>query len=114
MPRNMSFSMTKPQVRARTKTVTRRVGWLHARAGHIYNAVEKGMGLKPGEKIVRMDTIRVISARRERIDAITPEDVIAEGFPGWTTDQFIELYCKANRQKPDDLTTRIEFEYVDG
>ena len=42
MPRNMSFMITKEQVRNRTKTVTRRLGWAFLKPGDIVNAVEKG------------------------------------------------------------------------
>jgi hypothetical protein len=33
MPRLMSVSLTEPQVRARSKTVTRRLGWLMLKPG---------------------------------------------------------------------------------
>ena len=46
MPRNMSFAMTTEQIRARTKTVTRRFGWWFLKAGDQVWAVEKAMGLK--------------------------------------------------------------------
>jgi hypothetical protein len=52
--RNMSFSLTTPQVYAGTKTVTRRLGWRFAKAGQRVCAVEKGMGLKKGEKVKRI------------------------------------------------------------
>ena len=45
MPRNMSFMLTTEQVRNKTKTVTRRLGWWFLKPGEIVNAVEKGMGL---------------------------------------------------------------------
>jgi len=35
MPRNISFALTTQQVRNRTKTVTRRAGWLFLKAGDI-------------------------------------------------------------------------------
>ena len=44
MPRLMSFSMTTPQVRARTKTVTRRLGWRFLKPGVVLWAVEKAQG----------------------------------------------------------------------
>lgn len=48
MPRNMSFTLTIEQMRARTKTVTRRKGWAFLKPGDLVWAVVKGMGLKPG------------------------------------------------------------------
>lgn len=47
--RNISASMTKAQVRDRSKAETRRLGWLHAKPGMRLRVVEKCMGLKKGE-----------------------------------------------------------------
>jgi len=41
--RNMSFSMTTPQFKTRTKTVTRRLGWWFIQPGDLVYGVEKGM-----------------------------------------------------------------------
>lgn len=111
--RNMSFAMTLEQFDGRTKTVTRRNGWLHAKVGDVIMGIEKGMGLKPGQKVRRLHRIRVLSVRRERIDAVTLADVWREGFPDLTRLQFVDLYCKANHKKPHELCTRIEFEHLD-
>lgn len=61
----MSFSLTTPQFLARTKTVTRRLGWARAKVGDIVTAVEKAQGLKAGEKVRRLGTIRLLSVERE-------------------------------------------------
>lgn len=112
--RRISFSLTKSQIRDRSKTVTRRAGWRFLKVGDLLQGVEKAMGLKPGEQQVRLAVVRVVDVRRERIDAITDADVAREGFPGLTAEEFVALYCKAMRGKPSDECTRIEFEYVDG
>jgi hypothetical protein len=65
--RNISFSLTTEQFKARTKTVTRRLGWTFLEPGTVLMGCEKCMGLKPGEKIVRLGRIRVVSVRRERL-----------------------------------------------
>ncbi|HWM26559.1 MAG TPA: hypothetical protein VNP98_17210 [Chthoniobacterales bacterium] len=39
---NMSFFMTTPQMRARTKFVTRRLGWWKLKAGKVLYATEQG------------------------------------------------------------------------
>jgi hypothetical protein len=109
--RNISFSATTPQFRARTKTVTRRMGWAHAKAGNMLMGVEKSQGLKLGEKVVKLGPIRVVSVRRERLDSVTQEDVIAEGFPDYTPEQFVTFFCQFNGCAPDALVTRIEFAY---
>ena len=45
----MSFSLTTPQFRAQTKTVTRRKGWVFLNPGDHVLGIEKGMGLSiPG------------------------------------------------------------------
>lgn len=64
--RHMSFALTTEQVRARTKTVTRRVRWLFAKPGDIVQPVVKGQGLKKGETVEKIGApIRFVSVRRE-------------------------------------------------
>lgn len=62
--RNMSFSLTTPQMRDRTKTLTRRLGWYSLKPGDRVQAVVKGMGLKKGEKVERLCVIEVVSVHR--------------------------------------------------
>ena len=112
MPRNMSFFLTTDQVRNGTKTVTRRKGWRFLKPGDILNACVKCQGLGKGGKIEKIRPIQIISTRWEPIEAITTEDVILEGFPDWFPNEFIDMYCKANKQKPTDLCNRIEFRYL--
>jgi len=50
--RNMSFFLTTDQIRNKTKTVTRRDGWLFLKPGDIVQACVKCQGLKKGEKIL--------------------------------------------------------------
>jgi hypothetical protein len=111
--RNMSFMLTKPQMRDRSKVVTRRDGWDHVKVGEVVMAVEKCQGLKKGEKIVKIHPIRITDKRREPLTAITPEECALEGFPDMTPDEFIAMYCKANNQKPDVRVNRIAFEHLD-
>jgi hypothetical protein len=106
----MSFSKTLDQFRARTKTVTRRLGWERAKAGDRVTAVEKAQGLKKGEHQVVIGEIEIVSVRRERLDAITTEDCEREGFPGWSPAEFAKMFGAP----PDTEVTRIEFRYVDG
>lgn len=54
----MSFALTTAQIMEGTKTVTRRLGWLHAKPGQLLRPVRKGMGLRPGERI---DPLRAMS-----------------------------------------------------
>jgi hypothetical protein len=117
--RNMSFMLTTEQVRARTKDVTRRTGWEDAKPGQLIQAVKKGMGLKRGEKIEVLATIRVKSVRRERLsDIAIPHygavEVRREGFPGMAPWDFVRMFCESHKDcTPTSVITRIEFEYVD-
>lgn len=112
MPRNMSFALTTQQFIDGTKDVTRRKGWRFLKSGDLFMAVEKAMGLKKGEKMRRLGLCRAVSVRREPLSFITVEDVRREGFPTWTTLDFVNLYIEANGGDPDQEVTRIEFERI--
>lgn len=120
MPRNISFALTTEQIRNRTKTVTRRLGWKNLKPGQILNACVKCMGLEPGEKIERLGQIRVVSVKQERlsnmfVDPYGRDEAAREGFPGFTGTEFVEMFCKHMKPLYGCVTevTRIEFEYVD-
>lgn len=124
MPRNMSFALTTEQFRARTKTVTRRAGWLHAKAGDIVCGVLKSQGLKPGEKIERLGSIRLTDVRREALCRLTEDhdygfaETEREGFPNGHTlhwpSEFVDFFCRSHKGcTPASIITRIEYEYVD-
>lgn len=68
--RNISFMLTKPQIRDLSKTVTRWVGWWNLKEGDVLRGAEKGMGLKAGEKVQPLATIRVASAKPEPLKAL--------------------------------------------
>lgn len=115
---NIAFSLTKPQIRAGTKDVTRRLGWENLQPGEVLDAIEKGQGLKKGEHVKVMRTIRVVSARREPLDRMISEpgygaeEVRREGFPELTPQQFVDRFCRSHRRcKPKTNVTRIEFTY---
>lgn len=108
--RMISFQKTLPQFQDGSKTVTRRMGWKYLKEGELLMGVEKAMGLKKGEKINKLGIIQVVSTRWEPIGDITQEDVIREGFPDWTPEQFIKFFCDFNKCKRTDLVNRIEFQ----
>jgi hypothetical protein len=108
----MSFSLTTPQIRAKTKTVTRRIGWYFLKAGDVLNAVEKCRGLKKGEKVKRICQIRVVSVRNEALYDITKEDCIKEGFPDMEPSDFSAMFARHNNFGLGAEVTRIEFEYL--
>lgn len=110
---HVSFALTTPQIKARTKRVTRRSGTRPYRPGQLIWAVNKAMGFKKGEHPVRLALLRVVSSRWEPLDVITYEECILEGFPEDGPQWFIAMYCRANKVKPDSLVQRIAFEYVE-
>jgi len=113
MPRNISFALTTDQIRNRAKTVTRRRGWRFVEVGDVLNACVKCMGLQPGEKIERLCQIRVTSVRREPLREITREDCVAEGFPGMSPVEFVDMFCGHMGGRLSQEVTRIEFEYLE-
>lgn len=122
--RNMSFALTTEQLRAGTKTVTRRMGWRNLRPGTLLQPVKKGMGLKPGEKIERLrGPIRVTSVRFEPLLRMVEDidygiqECHREGFGqhpvySWPTE-FVNFFCSTHKCcTPESIVTRIEFEYL--
>jgi hypothetical protein len=123
LPRNISFAMTTEQFKARTKTVTRRLGWANLGPGDVLMGCRKCMGLKPGQKIERLGKIRVKSVRREKLRAMTDDvdygfrECRAEGFGDhadlcWPS-YFVEFFCNSHKGcTPETVVTRIEYEYL--
>lgn len=110
--RNMSFFLTTAQVLDGSKTVTRRLGWHRLRAGDYVQAVRSAQGIRKGDKMQRLRVIRVLDVRREPLNWITREDVIAEGFPQLSLSEFVEMFCRTHKGcLPETMVTRIAFEY---
>lgn len=120
MPRNISFALTTPQFLDGTKDVTRRLGWLHARAGDTLCAVKKVQGLKPGEKLDRIGALKIVDFRREPLRrmvddldygfAETTREGFPEGHPLHWPSEFVDWFCKSHKGcTPDTIVTRIEF-----
>lgn len=113
MPRNISFALTTEQVKNKTKTVTRRLWWKFLKPGTVLMACEQCQGIKKGE-LVRLGKILVTGVRRERLNKITDSDVVKEGFPGMTRNDFIKFFVEEMKPKRGvlEVVTRIEFEYI--
>jgi len=113
MPKNISFSMTTDQILNKTKTVTRRFSWWDLSVGTQLQPVVKCMGLKKGEKIKKLGgLIEIISVKMERLDKITDNDVILEGFPHWKSDDFINFLQKHYKCDRGTIINRIKFKYL--
>jgi hypothetical protein len=126
MPRYISFMLTQDQIRARTKTVTRRLGWKALKPGTVLMGAEKCQGLGKGGKIKPLGLIRVTDVRQEPLRRMTEDldyglaEARAEGFPGLPDDEpkevpkyFVDFFCRSHKGcTPDSDVTRIEFEYL--
>lgn len=127
--RNMSFFLTQKQIRARAKTVTRRLGWAKLKPGERFCAIVKGQGLKKGEKVKRLAVLECVSNTPEPLGQIitapwryvkkslraNPEhEANREGFPEMTAVEFVLMFCRHMKVTPDRVVNRIEFRYVDG
>ena len=110
--RNISFSLTEAQFQEGSKTVTRRLGWAFLKPGDRLMGVRKAMGLKHGEKIHRLGEIEVVSRRRESLSQIDHLDCAREGFPDFDPVDFVGMFCKHMRCKPETKVTRIEFKRI--
>lgn len=112
--------MTTQQYRDGSKDVTRRWAWENAKAGDVVMGVEKAMGLKKGEKMVRLGLAEFVSVRREPLDRMIKEpeygaeEMRREGYPFGLTDPaaFVERLAREGNKKPSDLITRIEFKKI--
>lgn len=116
--RNMSFALTTEQIRKRTKTVTRRLGWTFLKPGDLICAVEKIRGLKKGEKVKRLATLLVTSVSRESLEELFAapngwDEVAHEGFPGMSPDDFIDFFAESHKCAKGVVVTRIAFEYCE-
>ena len=111
----MAFSKTIPQMRDRSKTVTRRVGWASLAPGTRLLAIEKGQGLKKGERVVPLGVIEVVDVRQEPLELLLLDEryalveVALEGFPGRAPADFVALFGT----DPALLVTRIKFRHVE-
>jgi hypothetical protein len=110
----MSVALTEPSVRDRSKTVTRRMGWLMLKPGDQLTLCRKVMGRRKGEPLVRIVNVEVVSIRREPLHHITDAECALEGLPHLTWQQFVEFFCNTHKGAAfDSLVTRIEWKYLD-
>lgn len=120
----MSVSFTEQAVVERRKTVTRRKGWQFLKPGDRLTLCRKVMGRKPGEPLVRLCDVEVVSVRRESLlplfyfdtdaeRAYAFSEVALEGFPGMHPSLFVrEFFIIAQGILPPDEVTRIEWRYL--
>lgn len=112
MPRLMSVTHTKEAVYTRRKTQTRRAGWTFLHPGDRLTLCEKVMGRRKGDPLVRIVDVEVTGVRREPLNAITAEDVAAEGFPDWTPGEFVAFFCREMGGNTTQDVTVVEWRYL--
>lgn len=133
--KNMSFFLTTQQFIDNKKEVTRRTGWSTLTPGEHFMAVEKAQGLGKGGKIRRLGECICISNSPEPLEDIIKRpirvddqfadegghgylkpEVEREGLPRMAPEEFVEMFCKANKAKkitPQSVINRIVFKRVD-
>lgn len=133
--RNISFSATIDKFNQKQKHVTRRLGWQGLKPDEILMGIEKGQGLKRGEKVKKLAPIIILEVSREQVlDIIrypirkipdyitnryvgyfagknTPPETTLEGFPELTTIDFVKMFCEMNECESTTVITRILFDY---
>ena len=106
------FAHTARQVRARAKTVTRRIGWRTLAPGTLLRVIDRDpRSMRGAPKEIAV--IRVLDVRREVLADITAEEVAAEGFPGMQPSTFVRMFAAAMQVERDAIVTRIAFEYLE-
>lgn len=127
MPRLMSVAFTEDAVRDRTKTVTRRRGWVFLKPGDRLTLVRKAMGRKPGEPLVRLAEVDAVTREpltclgkclcwdsHQRGTTYPEMEMVREGFPGLDPQEFVRKYfVEAQGMDPAATVTRISWRYLD-
>lgn len=108
----MSVSLTERAVVERRKTVTRRLGWTFLRPGDRLTLCRKVMGRKPGEPLVRLAEVEVVSVDRRPLHDVDDEDVAREGFAGRDGMWFVQFFMDHMRCDPGTEVTRVEWRYL--
>ena len=109
MPRNISFDIIADAIVSREKDVTRRLGWGNLKAITRLWAVRNARSAN----IERLALIEVVSVASEPLNAITQDDVIREGFPDYSPQDFVDMLVGHYKITPDSLVNRIEFKYIE-
>lgn len=133
--KNMSFFLTTQQFIDHLKDITRRCGWNTLLPGEHFMAVEKAQGLGKGGKIRKLGECMCISNVPEPLNDIVMRpirlqdqfadksgqgylkpEVEREGFRKMTPEEFIIMFCEANKAKncqPKTIINRIHLKRLD-
>jgi len=120
----MSCALTIPQVKKRTKTVTRRHvdSWTTLQPGDRLTLIEKGVGLAKGDRQVVLDEALVVNVDVISLyGGITDEECAREGFPEMEPEAFCEFWLESHHvplfatqnEAMAYMVRRIEWTYLD-
>lgn len=112
MPRLMSVALTEQAVVERRKTVTRRLGWLHAEVGMPLTLCRKVMGRKKDEPLVRLAEVQLVAVDQIPLYLDLQGDAEREGFPDWSWLQFVEFFRDEMGVEAHQFVTRLEWRYL--
>jgi hypothetical protein len=78
------------------------------------NALPESDRWRKDEPLLRICEVEVVDVRRERLSAITDDDVERQGFDinEWVASDFVEFFCEHMNCMPDTQVTRIEWRYL--
>lgn len=115
MPRRMSCALTSEQVRQHIKTETRRAThtWVNLKPGDPITLIEKGMGLKKGQKQVVLAEAVCVANYLEPLYQISQESVVREGFPQWKPLEFVGFYLAEKGGEAGQIVRVIRWAYVE-
>ena len=118
--RNMSVTLTTPQVKEGTKLTTRRLGWTFLKPGDRLMLCKKVQGRRLGEPLERIRAVKVTGVRAEPLNLIDEEGCVREGFPNYSPADFVAFFCDEMKKHPktgervtgETLVTVIDWEYI--
>jgi len=112
--RLISCALTQPQIRNRTKTEPRRLGWGRVKVGDRLCFADKCMVFKHGEKPNRIADVVVTGVDRQCLGCIKQDEVVREGFPEMRPRDFVAMFCKNMKCNEFAWVTVIRFKFIPG
>lgn len=106
------FLVPSPAVAMHAKCVGRVVGRVSPGAGRVFPAVVCSLGDRESQ-VRAVGSVRVLSSRFERLSDVTERDVIMEGFPDLTVDEFVSMFLRYRGGDAAQEVTRIHFDWVE-
>ncbi len=106
MPTLRSFALTTPQMRCGLKWVTRRLS-CNLKPGQLICATDKSQRVGPLYEELGIWEVLRVSDPAPLCDGLDASEVTAEGFTGWTSEEFAAMFCAGKH--PDTIPVhRVE------